>query len=340
MTSARSLLWLAAFVAITGWGSTSLAAQALASGVEASPANNILAPVPARANIAGVPFFPQEPNQCGPAALAMVAQFAGVKVYPEQLTEQVFLPGRQGSLQLEMLAGTRRQGLLAYKLAPRLDDLLREVAAGHPVVVLQNVGFGFSPTWHYAVVVAYDRDAGTLHLHSGATERLEMTISAFEKTWSTGQQWAMVALEPSRLPATAEAEAFLASAASLERVHPLAASKAYASALQVWPKLRAGLLGLGNTAYALGRFDAAGDAFDQATQYHPDFADGWNNLAQVRMEQGRLQEASEAISKAITLGGERSLRYVALQASVRSKLSEQVATPQAKPQQVRTASVD
>lgn len=340
MTSVRSIFWLGAFLALTGWGSVSFAAQASMSGGEAAPLMSALAPLPVRANIAGVPFFAQEPNQCGPAALAMVAQFAGVKVRPEELTEQVFLPGRQGSLQLEMLAGTRRQGLLAYKLAPRLDDLFREVAAGHPVVVLQNVGFGFSPTWHYAVVVAFDRDAGTLHLHSGATERLEMTISAFEKSWSTGQQWAMVALESSRLPVTAESEAFLASAASLERVHPLAASKAYTSALQAWPKLRAGLLGLGNTAYALGRLDAAGDAFDQATRHHPNFADGWNNLAQVRMEQGRLNEASEAIAKAISLGGERAPRYLSLQASIQSKLSEQLASAETKPQNVRTASAD
>ena len=57
-----------------------------------------------------VPFFAQDDHLCGPAALAMVAQAAGRSVTPQQLTPQVYLPGRQGALQVEMLAATRRQG--------------------------------------------------------------------------------------------------------------------------------------------------------------------------------------------------------------------------------------
>ena len=59
---------------------------------------------------------------------------------PDSLTDEVDIPGRKGSLQVEMLAGARRNGLLAYVLAPELKDVLAEVAAGNPVVVLQNLG--------------------------------------------------------------------------------------------------------------------------------------------------------------------------------------------------------
>ena len=55
-----------------------------------------------------VPFHPQEDLLCGPATLAMVAQAAGASATPEQLTPQVYLPGRQGALQTEMLAAARR----------------------------------------------------------------------------------------------------------------------------------------------------------------------------------------------------------------------------------------
>src|SRR5512139_1764026 len=84
--------------------------------------------LPPRVEIAEVPFYRQDDFLCGPAALAMVFAPAGVRTDVEELTPLVYLPGRQGSLQAEMLGATRRSGLLAYPLAPRMEDLLRELA--------------------------------------------------------------------------------------------------------------------------------------------------------------------------------------------------------------------
>src|SRR5471032_2879219 len=109
------------------------------------------ADLPPRAELTQVPFFPQEDYYCGPAALAMVLNAAGVKVTPEDLVDQVYLPGRKGSLQVEMLAATRRHGLVAYELAPKVEDMLREIAAGSPAIVLENYGpFKWFPLWHYS----------------------------------------------------------------------------------------------------------------------------------------------------------------------------------------------
>lgn len=276
------------------------------------------ASLPSTALIENVPFFPQEQYHCGPAALAMVAQAAGVQVRPDDLTAQVYLPGRQGSLQVEMLAASRRQGLLSYPLAPRLEDLLREVAAGHPVLVLQNLAFSFSPLWHYAVVIGFDRPRNTITLHSGVTERLEMSLFTFERIWARGDSWSMVVLPPSRLPATADADAYAAAAAALERVQPLAAQSAYATALKTWPDHRATLLGAGNTAYTLGQLDRATTAYKTATKLHPDFADAWNNLAQILFERGQRADAASAIDRAVALGGPRVARYRSLQAQIQS----------------------
>ena len=111
---------------------------------------------PSNMEIESVPFFAQEKYQCGPAALAMVLNSAGVKITPEELVDQVYIPSRKGSLQVEMLAATRRNGLLAYELAPQLQDLLLEISAGHPVIVLENYSYGLWPVWHYAVAIGYD----------------------------------------------------------------------------------------------------------------------------------------------------------------------------------------
>jgi tetratricopeptide (TPR) repeat protein len=248
----------------------------------------------------------------------MVAQAAGVQVQPDDLTEQVYLPGRQGSLQVDMLAASRRQGLLSYPLAPRLGDLLREVAAGHPVLVLQNLTFSFAPLWHYAVVIGFDRERNTIMLHSGVTERLEMSLFTFERTWARGDSWSMVVLPPTRLPVTADADAYAEAAAALERVQPLAAQTAYATALKTWPDHRAALLGAANTAYTLGQLDRATAAYQTATKLHPDFADAWNNLAQILFERGRRADAAAAIARAVALGGPRAARYRSLQAQIQS----------------------
>lgn len=266
-----------------------------------------------------VPFFPQEAYQCGPAALAMALTAAGLPRTPEQLKNQVYLPGREGSLQADMLATTRRQGLPAYVLAPRVEDLLREVAAGHPVVVFQNLSFSFAPVWHYAVVTGFDRGRNLLTLHSGVTERLAMSLFTFERTWARGGHWAMLALPPNRLPATATPDDYAAAVAVLERVDVQAAQTAYATALQRWPDQRALLLGAGNTAYALNQRAAALAAYRRATVADPAFADAWNNLAQVLLESGNKGEAAAAIDRAVALGGPRLPQYQALQQEINGR---------------------
>ncbi|HQT26942.1 MAG TPA: C39 family peptidase, partial [Burkholderiales bacterium] len=90
-----------------------------------------------------VPFYPQETYQCGPAALAMAFAYDGLSVSPSELAREVYLPGKEGTLQVEMLAAARRAGLVPYVLDNNPDAMMKELAAGHPVVVLQNLGSGF-----------------------------------------------------------------------------------------------------------------------------------------------------------------------------------------------------
>ncbi len=272
--------------------------------------------VAAQADLPNVPFFAQKEYECGPAALAMVLADAGVAVTPEALVDQVYLPARKGSLQVEMLAAARRRGMVAYVLKPALQDLLQEVAAGHPVLVYQNLSLPIYPVWHYAVVIAYDLARNTITLHSGETARLEMSLFTFERIWARGGYWAMLALPPDQLPATADAAAYARSVAALEAGQPQVARQAYAQALARWPGHASLLLGLGNSAYALHDLQVAAAAYESAVQAQPDFADGWNNLAQVRLELRQKSAAGAAIARAVALGGARLAQYLELQAEV------------------------
>ena len=278
------------------------------------------ATTPAHSELAAVPFYPQEDYQCGPAALATTLVNAGVATSPEALVPQVFLPAREGSLQVEMLAAARRHGLTAYRLAPRLADLLQEVAAGTPVIVLQNLAFGFAPLWHYAVVVGYDLPREEILLRSGTTRRLAMTLATFERTWARGGHWAMVTLPPERLPATATEDRYVVSVVALERVAPDAARRAYQTALERWPDNLPARIGQGNAAYTLRDLAGAEAAYREATRRHPGAADAWNNLAQALLALRRRDEALAAARRAVDIGGPRRAQYQAtLQAIIESR---------------------
>jgi hypothetical protein len=241
--------------------------------------------------VPGVPFFPQDEYQCGPAALATVLTFTGAATTPEQLVPQVYLPARRGSLQIEMLAAARRYGRVSYVLAPRYGDLLREVAAGNPVLVLQDVGL-LATQWHYAVVNGFDYPSGTILLRSGTRARQEMPFTAFERSWMQSGYWAMVAMPPDRIPATATEDAWMNAVLAMARVADgPSAMTAFATALQRWPENQAAAVGLANQLHARGDLEQAATVLAEARRRHPTSAIVGNNLAQVLSDQGRQLEA-------------------------------------------------
>jgi hypothetical protein len=260
---------------------------------EALPAD-----LPQKVELSEVPFFPQEEYQCGPAALATALAAFGVKVTPEELVPQVYIPERKGSLQVEMLAAARRHGLVSYQLAPRLEDLLRELAAGHPVIVLQNLGIGEG--WHYAAAVGYDYESGELILRSGTTQRQVLPFTVHEMVWKRSGYWAMVALPPQRIPATANEQRWLGAIAALERAgQPAPARTAYGRFLERWPQNVNAAVGLANSHHALGALPEAERVLRAALELAPDSVIALNNLAQTLSDQGKHAEALPYIERAV-----------------------------------------
>lgn len=143
-----------------------------------------------------VPFFPQDEYQCGPAALATVLVDSGVRTSPGALLPQVYLPGREGSLQLELIAATRRGGRIPYVVEPTPEALLAELQAGRPVLVLQNLLVRTVPRWHYAVLVGADPARNRLILNSGTERGLAVPAPKFLRTWDWAGRWGLVSWSP------------------------------------------------------------------------------------------------------------------------------------------------
>lgn len=255
--------------------------------------------LPAQVEHTRVPFFPQERDHCGPAALATALADIGRPADPDRLADAVFLPSRSGTLQLEMIGGARRQGAVATRLPRELQALLAEVAAGHAVVVLQNLGLDLLPRWHYAVVVGYDLTSREIVLRSGTTARERLPLRTFEYTWARGGRWALAVLPPERLPATAtEADAQEAAVGFERAAPPGQAALAYRTLLQRWPgNLLAGI-GLGNSLNLAGDAAGAQAAFQAVAERH-DSAVAWINLARLRLDAGDAEGARAAARRGL-----------------------------------------
>jgi len=278
----------------------------LLGGCVASPQTRLLLEnppdLPPRVELTEVPFFPQRDYHCGPASLAAMINYRGTPVVPEQIAEMIYVPGLKGSLQVEVVAAARRFDLLPVRLDGRMESLMRELAAGNPVFVLQNLAIEVLPVWHYEILVGYDIERREMILRSGTDRRVTRAFATFEKTWHRADYWALVLVEPDSIPVTASAGAFLEAAIGMEEVGRAAsAHRAYDAAARRWPRNLLAHSGLGNTAYALGDFSAAELAYRQALELDPDNAALWNNLAYALGRLGRREASLEAVDHALQL---------------------------------------
>jgi len=307
-----------------------LALAAALTGCAASPplADGLAPDMPRAIELRGTPFFPQKEFQCGPAALATVLRASGVDVDPDTLAPQIFIPGRQGSLQAELIGATRRHDRLPYVLATTAGEMIAELKAGRPVLVLQNLGPTRLPRWHYAVLVGYDADRNVAILRSGRKERVEMRWQRFAATWHRGGRWAITTLVPGVIPVDADSLRYVEAAAGLEAAgRTEAASAAYDAVIARWPETMHAWLGRGNIAYAARDRNAAADAYLRATRIAPADPMPRNNLAQVLADANCADEARRQVERASSLAADTPLADAV--AATRAEIESKAANPAA-----------
>lgn len=254
--------------------------SACASRPTAVPSPESLADLPASTYLDQVPFHAQDAYQCGPAALAMVLNHHGLPDTPDQLKDRVYIPERQGTLQVELVSASRERDLLVYPVEGELKAVMAQVDAGNPVLIMQNLAFNWFPQWHYAVVVGYDLEKREMIVHSGLSEAQREPFKVFMRTWDRADRWARVMLPPHQLPADAQPLVYLQAASDLEQTGRLdSARQAYATALSTWPEQPSARFGLGNVAWAQKHPEISVEHFRTLVTDFPDFKPGWNNLA-------------------------------------------------------------
>jgi len=258
------------------------------------------APPETTVELRDVPFFPQTEYQCGPAALATILSHEGVPVTADDLARAVYVEGLRGSLQAELLAATRRHGLVPYTIEPEPAALFAALELGKPVLVLQNLGFDRFPVWHYAVVVGYDAKRETVLLRSGTERRRAERLKRFLKSWQRAGHWGFVAAAPDDPPASADAQRWIRALADAERLLPRpAVSSAYTAAKARWPREPLVLYASAVHDGAAGRWQESARGYLALLEIDPLHAAARNNLANMLAEGGcvglALREARAAL---------------------------------------------
>ena len=183
------------------------------------------------------------------------------------------------------------------------DEMVNELEAGRPVLLLQNLGVPQIPIWHYAVLIGYDAERNVAILRSGQTERLEMKWQRFARAWHQGGRFAIDRAAP-RGDSRACRSPRASSKQRRDSKQPASAgcgATAYETAISRWPDEPLAWLGLGNVALAEGNRAAAADAYLRAIMLAPDDAAARNNLAELLLDAGCLEESRRQVERASAL---------------------------------------
>jgi len=144
--------------------------------------------------IPGVPFHPQEEYQCGPASLAGVMNYYGLKIAPAEIAAEVFSPRARGTLDMDLVFYAQRKGLKAEQYRGSWEDLRRNVDSRTPLIVLVDLGFWVYQKSHFMVVVGY-AGPGVL-VNSGKEEHKILPRDSFLRTWARTKFWTLKVTPP------------------------------------------------------------------------------------------------------------------------------------------------
>jgi len=139
--------------------------------------------------IDGVPFFPQEEFQCGPASLAGVLNYYGWRNSPADIAAEIFSPQARGTLDMDMVFYAQKKGLRAEKYRGSFEDLRAQIDSRRPLIVLIDQGFWVYQRHHFVVVVGYDQ--GSIVVNSGKEERKFIARESFLRTWKKTKFWTL-----------------------------------------------------------------------------------------------------------------------------------------------------
>lgn len=262
-------------------------------------------PTPVAGKQLTVPFIEQADAYCGPASVAMVMAMNQQPIDVKQLADEMLLPARGGSLQVELKAAIRRAGVVAYQVKPNMEGVYQAIDEGYPVIALVNLSFNWWPKWHYVVVTGYNTERDEIVVHSGAEANQHWSRTQFMNLWTRGNFWGVTMIPAqNRVPNFVDERSYSKAVIDVEHSAGLMrAAPAYHQLLQRWPTNLTALIAMGNLAYQQHDLDNARLWFTEAMKKHPTSVVALNDLAQVLVDLDQPESAFQFAKQAVRLGG-------------------------------------
>lgn len=148
--------------------------------------------------IQGVERIKQMTNYCGPACLASVMGLFDKPITQETIGKQIYDAASRATNGADMLHYARENGFSAYSWNSGLQNIKDKLAAGIPVIVLQQNSME-DTSGHYRVLTGYDDARGKFSVMDPYYDNItEMTYSMCERLWKPMGFWALMVVPPSK----------------------------------------------------------------------------------------------------------------------------------------------
>lgn len=235
--------------------------------------------VPTKTNLSNVPFFPQQPLHCGPAALATVLNYYDGQSTPTSLTDQLWTPEAKGTFSSDMIATVRAHELVPIPAPKKLSELLELTSRGWPSIHLLNLGFKWLPQWHYAVLVGYDLEKQAVLMRSGTTEERWYSFYQFERTRRLAGYWSIIPSPLNDFPAMNDWKPSFKEVLNMLEVRPDLGNRVLVTSRNTYPEQWQFKYATANSFYGQSRFKEAAEFYIMAIEQSSREPEVWNNLA-------------------------------------------------------------
>lgn len=140
--------------------------------------------------IDSVPFFPSKDFQCGPSSLAMVFNFYGFQITPEEISKDIYSEGARGTSDFDMILYAKLKGFKALQYRGSFDNLKKNIMLNKPLIVMVDEGFWFYKKYHFMVVVGFD--SLNVIVNSGQKRHQKIDLSEFMEKWQKTDFWTLL----------------------------------------------------------------------------------------------------------------------------------------------------
>ncbi|NLN78669.1 MAG: hypothetical protein GX141_07105 [Armatimonadetes bacterium] len=142
--------------------------------------------------IEGIPRIKQLHNYCGPATMTSVMQYMGERITQQEIGKEIYDPVGGATHGAEMLLFARNKGYAAYSWNSNINDAKHKLAAGSPLLVLQQ-NSDKDNSGHFRVLTGYDDETSKFYVTDPYYDDItELSYSQCEKLWKPMGYWALI----------------------------------------------------------------------------------------------------------------------------------------------------